>query len=60
MNIIEEIQSKYAEIRQLNPPRKYINNKPRYRLYRIIGIIIESFEPYMNSYVTNEEKKIRI
>ena len=59
MNIIEEIQSKYAEIRQRNPPRKYINNKPRYRLYRIFGIISESFEPYMNSFVTNEEIKIK-
>ena len=43
MNIIEEIQSKYAEIRQRNPPRKYINNKPRYILYRIIEFISESF-----------------
>jgi hypothetical protein len=57
MNVIEEIQSKYAEKKIRPPNRKDPNTKPRYRLFRVIGIISESFEPYMNSYVTNEEKK---
>ena len=59
MNVIEEIQSKYAEKKIRPPNRKDPNNKPRYRLFRVIGIISESFEPYMNSYVTNEVKKIK-
>ena len=59
MNVIEEIQSKYAEKKIRPPNRKDPNTKPRYRLFRVIGIISESFEPYMNSYVTNEEKKIK-
>ena len=59
MNVIEEIQSKYGEKKVRNPNRKDPNTKPRYRLFRVIGIISESFEPYMNSYVTNEEKKIK-
>jgi len=59
MNVIEEIQSKYAEKKPRPQNRKDPNTKPRYRLFRVIGIISESFEPYMNSYVTNEEKKIK-
>ena len=59
MNIIEEIQSKYAEKKVRPQNRKDPNTKPRYRLFRVIGIISESFEPYMNSYVSNEEKKIK-
>ena len=59
MNVIEEIQSKYAEKKPRPQNRKDPNTKPRYRLFRGIGIISESFEPYMNSYVTNEEKKIK-
>ena len=59
MNVIEEIQSKYGEKKVRPQNRKDPNTKPRYRLFRVIGIISESFEPYMNSYVTNEKKKIK-
>ena len=60
MNVIEEIQAKYLDAkRERNPNRKDPNNTPHYRLFRVNGIISESFEPYMNSYVTNEEKKIK-
>ena len=59
MNIVEQIQNKYFDKKEKNPNRKDPNSKPRYRLFRVIGIISESFEPYMNSYVTNEEKKIK-
>ena len=59
MNIVEQIQNKYFDKKERNPNRKDPNTKPRYRLFRVIGIISESFEPYMNSYVTNEEKKIK-
>ena len=45
--------------KERNPNRKDPNNTPRYRLFRVIGVISETFEPYMNSYVTNEEKKIK-
>ena len=59
MNIVEQIQNKYFDKKERNPNRKDPNTKPRYRLFRVIGIISESFEPYMNSYVTNEDKKIK-
>ena len=60
MNIIEEIRTKYSEAKSNKKNgRKDPNPKPRYRLFRVIGIISESFEPYMNSYVTNEVKKIK-
>jgi hypothetical protein len=60
MNVIEEIRTKYSEAKSNKKNgRKDPNPKPRYRLFRVIGIISESFEPYMNSYVTNEEKKIK-
>ena len=60
LTVIEEIKSKYSDNkRERNPNRKDPNNNPHYRLFRVNGIISESFEPYMNSYVTNEEKKIK-
>ena len=60
INVIEEIQSKYMDIKkERNPNRKDPNSTPHYRLFRVTGVISESFEPYMNSYVTNEEKKIK-
>ena len=60
MNVIEEIRTKYSEAKSNKKNgRKDPNPKPRYRLFRVIGIISESFEPYMNSYVTNEVKKIK-
>ena len=60
LNVIEEIKSKYSENKkERNPNRKDPNNTPHYRLFRVRGVISESFEPYMNSYVTNEEKKIK-
>jgi hypothetical protein len=60
ISVIEEIQSKYMDTKKVrNPNRKDPNNKPHYRLFRVTGVISESFEPYMNSYVTNEEKKIK-
>ena len=60
LTVIEEIKSKYSDNkRERNPNRKDPNSNPHYRLFRVNGIISESFEPYMNSYVTNEEKKIK-
>ena len=60
LTVIEEIKSKYSDNkRERNPNRKDPNTNPHYRLFRVNGIISESFEPYMNSYVTNEEKKIK-
>ena len=60
ISVIEEIQSKYMDIKKVrNPNRKDPNSTPHYRLFRVTGVISESFEPYMNSYVTNEEKKIK-
>ena len=60
ISVIEEIQSKYMDIKkERNPNRKDPNSTPHYRLFRVTGVISESFEPYMNSYVTNEEKKIK-
>ena len=59
-NIVDEIRSKYLDQKKERPKnKKDPNDKPRYRLFRVIGIISESFEPYMNSYVTNEVKKIK-
>ena len=59
-SVIEEIKSKYQDVKkERNPNRKDPNNAPKYRLFRVLGVISESFEPYMNSYVTNEEKKIK-
>ena len=60
LTVIEEIKSKYSDNkRERNPNRKDPNSNPHYRLFRVNGIISESFEPYMNSYVTNEEKNIK-
>jgi len=60
LNAIEEIKIRYLDNkRERNPNRKDPNTNPHYRLFRVNGIISESFEPYMNSYVTNEEKKIK-
>ena len=60
LNAIEEIKIKYLDNkRERNPNRKDPNSNPHYRLFRVNGIISESFEPYMNSYVTNKEKKLR-
>jgi hypothetical protein len=39
MNIIEKILIKYAEKKIQTQIRKDPNKKPRYRLFRIIGII---------------------
>ena len=59
MNVIEEIRTKYSEAKSNKKNgRKDPNPKPRYRLFRVIGIISESFEPYMNSYVKKKKKKI--
>ena len=57
---VEEIKLKYSDTKkERNPNRKDPNSTPHYRLFRVRGVISESFEPYMNSYVTNEEKKIK-
>ena len=59
-NVVEEIKLKYSDTKkERNPNRKDPNSTPHYRLFRVRGVISESFEPYMNSYVTNEEKKIK-
>ena len=59
-NVVDEIRTKYLDSKkERSKNRKDPNDKPRYRLFRVIGIISESFEPYMNSYVTNEVKKIK-
>ena len=57
---VEEIKLKYSDTKkERNPNRRDPNSTPHYRLFRVRGVISESFEPYMNSYVTNEEKKIK-
>ena len=61
--LIEEIKAKYSDKKdkekERNPNRKDPNLTPKYKPFRVLGIISESFEPYMQSYVNNEEVKIK-
>lgn len=56
---VEEIKAKYSEKKERNPNRKDPNSEPKFVLFRVVGVISESFEPFMQSYVNNEEKKIK-
>lgn len=58
-NVINDIKNKYAGIKERNPNRKDPNETPKFQPFRVIGVISESFEPYMQSYVNNEEIKIK-
>ena len=59
-DIVDELMIKYnINNKQRNPNRKDPNEKPKYRPFRVLGVISESFEPYMQSYVNNEEEKIK-
>jgi vacuolar protein sorting-associated protein 53 len=58
---LDEIKSKYnlnkpegANSHHIDP-----NTKPLYTPFRVKGVISESFEPYMISYVNIEEKKLK-
>jgi hypothetical protein len=56
--ILEEIKAKYED----NSNKVYRNDPndtPKYVPFRVKGIISESFEPYMISYVRIEEKKLK-
>lgn len=60
---LEEIKAKY-DIRSENSSnlandRIDPNNSPKYSLFRVKGLISESFDPYMISYVQIEEKKLK-
>jgi hypothetical protein len=56
---LDEIKSKY-HINSQNPIKRLDpNQKPMYTPFRVKGVISESFEPYMISYVNIEEKKLK-
>jgi len=55
---INDIKRKYEEVDN-QKKRQDPNKAPRYNLLRIKGLISESFEQYMNSYVKIEEKKLK-
>lgn len=59
-SIVEEIKNKFENAPILNFYKKKTdpNKEPLYSLMRIKGLASETFEPYMISYVTNEEKKL--
>lgn len=59
---IDEIKAKYdnrSESSHLAQERPDPNNTPKYSLFRVKGLISESFDPYMISYVQIEEKKLK-
>jgi hypothetical protein len=56
--IIEEIKAKYED-NTGKVTRPDPNDSPKYVPFRVKGIISESFEPYMISYVKIEEKKLK-
>lgn len=59
-NVISDIKNKYADNKvERNPNRKDPNEIAKYQPFRVLGVISESFEPYMQSYVNNEETKIK-
>ena len=60
---LDEIKAKY-DLRSDNSSnlandRIDPNNSPKYSLFRVKGLISESFDPYMISYVQIEEKKLK-
>jgi len=61
-SVIDEIKAKYdnrTENSNLAHERSEPNNIPKYSLFRVKGLISESFDPYMISYVQIEEKKLK-
>ena len=60
-NNIDDIKMKYETSESYNKPvpRLDPNTSPKYSPFRVKGLISESFEPYMVSYVTIEEKKLK-
>jgi len=54
---VEEIKEKY-ELKPIER-RRDPNSKPKYNPFRIKGVISESFEPYMITYVRSEETKLK-
>ncbi len=57
-----EIKAKYecrSENSSLALERPDPNSTPKYSLFRVKGLISESFDPYMISYVQIEEKKLK-
>ena len=60
---LDEIKAKYEDSNTnsffSNPNRIDPNITPKYSLFRVKGVISESFEPYMISYVNIEEKKLK-
>jgi len=60
-NNIEEIKAIYNvnENQNSNSKNRDPNTEPKYSLFRVKGVISESFEPYMISYVNIEEKKLK-
>jgi predicted transcriptional regulator len=60
-NNIEEIKLKYEGSAQSENKltRSDPNTTPKYSPFRVKGVISESFEPYMVSYVAIEEKKLK-
>jgi hypothetical protein len=61
-SVIDEIKAKYdnrSENSNLTHERSDPNNTPKYSLFRVKGLISESFDPYMISYVQIEEKKLK-
>lgn len=61
INTLDEMTAKYGDSanRERDPNRKDPNKAPKYQPFRVLGVISESFEPFMASYVNNEEKKIK-
>ena len=55
---LEEIKEKY-DVKTISERRKDPNTKQKYNPFRIKGVISESFEPYMITYVRSEESKLK-
>ncbi len=58
-NAIDEIKAKYDPDSASKTQRTDPNTLPKYTPFRVKGIVSESFEPYMISYVRIEEKKLK-
>lgn len=56
---LDEIKSKYNLNKPVDSNHMDPNSKPLYTPFRVKGVISESFEPYMISYVNIEEKKLK-
>ena len=55
---IDDIKEKY-DVKPITERRKDPNSKPKYNPFKIKGVISESFEPYMITYVRSEESKLK-